>query len=142
MPEFEEPISLTSAPKVIKKEASRGGETLFAICAKSDKLFLVPVKHVECECISFSPSDIAKACKNHGMLPVGTLHTHPCSDDLCVLPSGEDIFYYAKVSDELPLFCIASKNEFVCYYRGDGDDFQEAFGSLKELPSKIEVVKK
>jgi len=137
-----EPIELKDAPKVIKKEASRGGETLFAICAKSDKLFLVPVKHVECECISFSPSDIAKACKNHGMLPVGTLHTHPCSDDLCVLPSGEDIFYYAKVSDELPLFCIASKNEFVCYYRGDGDDFQEAFGKLKELPSKIEVVEK
>lgn len=136
------PIELNDAPKVIKKEASREGETLFAICAKADKLFLVPVKHVECECVSFSPDDIAKACKNYDMLPVGTLHTHPCSDDLCVLPSGEDIFYYAKVSDELPLFCIASRNEFVCYYRSGGDNFQEAFGKLKELPSKIEVIEK
>ncbi|RLC85991.1 MAG: hypothetical protein DRJ03_10060 [Chloroflexi bacterium] len=137
MPEPQKPIPLAESPKILKESAKQEGESLFAVCAKNDEIFLIPVKRSKSLCVSFDAKDVAEACKSHGMVAVGTFHTHPCSDKLCILPSGEDMFYYAKISEFLPLFCIASQKEFVCYYRGENENFQEVYGKLKELPSLI-----
>ncbi len=131
------PVPFEEAPKIIR-EAAGEGETLFAVCADEERLYVVPVKRTAATCMIFAPDDVVSACENAGMEAIGTIHTHPCSGVECAIPSGEDMVAYLAMSEELPLFCIASRDRFLCYYGNPETGFQEAAGRLEELPKKIE----
>jgi len=135
MPEI---IRLKDAPKELRKYADQG-EVIFSVCIDDNNdAYLVEIKGSEVPTIKFSELEVVSACTKHNLYPAGTLHTHPCEGGVeCLIPSGADMLTFAAMHNDFPLFCIANKNNFLCYIHVKNDVFFDIVGGLEELPEKI-----